>query len=68
MTESDPLLSIVETADLLGVSPATLANWRSSGSVELPRAFMVGRRPRYRRSEVLAWLEEHREEPRVTVA
>lgn len=60
----DPLLTINELAELVGVSPTTIWNWRSSNSVQLPRAYVVGKRPRYRKSEVLAWLEEHREEPR----
>ena len=61
---TDPLLTINETAELLGVAAATVHNWRSSRSVELPPAYLVGKRPRYRRSEVLTWLEDHREQPR----
>lgn len=61
---TDPLLTIRETAELIGVQPATIHNWRSSGATQLPRAYVVGKRPRYRRSEVLAWLESQREQPR----
>lgn len=46
-----------EVSDLLKVPQGTLANWRYLGKG--PRFVKVGRRVRYRRSDVEAWLELH---------
>jgi excisionase family DNA binding protein len=51
------LLTARETAELLGFAAGTIVDWAESES--LP-AFKVGGRLRFRESEVLSWLEEHR--------
>ncbi|NQW89643.1 helix-turn-helix domain-containing protein [Curtobacterium sp. VKM Ac-2861] len=49
------LVSDVDVAALLGVSPKTLANWRSAGIG--PSYFKVGGRVRYDQAVILAWLD-----------
>lgn len=44
-----------QAADHLGVSPGTLANWRSSGAVRVPFV-RLGRAVRYRRSDLERFL------------
>ncbi len=51
------LLSLRQTADMLGVSEATIYSWRHRG--EGPRGYKIGGLVRYRLSDVLAWVEEH---------
>ncbi|WP_081579023.1 helix-turn-helix domain-containing protein [Leptospirillum ferriphilum] len=51
------LLPPKETAKLLGVQEQTLAAWRLYGR-DLPYV-RVGRLIRYRKSDVLAWIEKH---------
>jgi hypothetical protein len=62
MAESPELLTEQEAAELLTVSAVTLARWRKEGIG--PRWFRLGGRPagpiRYRRDELLQWLEEQR--------
>lgn len=60
---NDPLLTVREAAALLGLSTGTLNNWRWRWNKgERPRQgpvwLKVGRGVRYRRSAVMAWLEE----------
>ncbi|WEV77730.1 helix-turn-helix domain-containing protein [Janibacter cremeus] len=43
-------------ATFLGIPVGTLYDWRCRG--EGPPAFKVGRRLRYRETDVFAWLEE----------
>lgn len=50
------LLDDKAAAELLGVSPGTLAVWRCTGRYRLP-FLKVGRKVRYRRADLLAWLE-----------
>lgn len=50
------LLSEKEAAQLLDTSPGTLSVWRSTGRYNLP-FLKVGRNVRYRRGDLLAWLE-----------
>jgi excisionase family DNA binding protein len=45
-----------QVAGLLGVSVMTLAAWRSSGRYGL-RYFKIGRLVRYRKSDLMEWLE-----------
>lgn len=45
-----------ETAAVLGLSPRTLATWRSTGRHALPYV-KVGRLVRYRAQDVAAWLQ-----------
>lgn len=50
------LLDETEAAQYLTLSPGTLSVWRSTGRYSIPFV-KVGRRVRYRRSDLLAWLE-----------
>lgn len=50
------LLDDKAAAALLDVSPGTLSVWRSTGRYALP-FLKVGRKVRYRRSDLMAWLE-----------
>ncbi len=53
--DADVLLTSAEAAKLLGISPSTLAHWRSGG-LPCPPVVRLGERTlRYRRSAVLAW-------------
>jgi excisionase family DNA binding protein len=55
---SDPLLTAREVSELLGLStPSILRRWRSG---ELPGFRLSSNVLRFRRSEIDAWLEEHR--------
>ena len=59
---SDPLqlLTPRETAELLRVKPNTLAHARSGrGSLKLRVVWMGPKTPRYRRVDVMAFLESH---------
>jgi excisionase family DNA binding protein len=51
------LLTARELAELLGFQAGTIVDWAEAGTVP---AFKIGGRLRFRESEVLAWLEEHR--------
>lgn len=55
MPADDVLLTEAEVADLLRVSQRTVRRWRNEGTG--PPALRVGRRIRYRRSAVEAWLD-----------
>ena len=46
-----------DTADLIGVTVATLADWRCSGRYSLPFR-KIGSKIYYSRRAVMAWLEE----------
>lgn len=61
--EADQLLTTAEAAELLHTPVATLRWWRHQGTG--PKAFRLGaRKVMYRRSDVLAWLEQqYRAEP-----
>ena len=50
------LLDEQAAADVLEVTPGTLSVWRSTGRYALP-FLKIGRKVRYRRSDLLAWLE-----------
>lgn len=52
----DPLLSIEEVSEILGVPVRTLYAWRQRAEVIGPRAIRVGRHLRYRPTDVDAWL------------
>jgi len=54
-TNSEQLLLPYQAAEYLGVSEQTLAEWRCVGRYNLPYV-LVGRRVRYRRSDLDAWL------------
>lgn len=57
MSELEPLLTAAQVADVLGFSAGTIVDWSERGTIP---SFKVGGRLRFRESEVLAWLEEHR--------
>ena len=50
------LIDCQETAEILGISKSALEAWRTTGRYKLPFV-KVGRNVRYRRSDVLKWLE-----------
>ncbi len=50
------LLDDKAAAAILDVSPGTLSVWRSTGRYALP-FLKVGRKVRYRRADLLAWME-----------
>ena len=53
---SRDLLNEQETAELLTLAPGTLSVWRSTGRYNIP-VIKIGRKVRYRRSDIDAWLE-----------
>lgn len=53
------LLKSSEVASLLAVSEPTLSRWRSDGTG--PRWVDLNGIPRYRREDVLEWVEERRQ-------
>ena len=53
----DPLLTIEQVSEWLGVPKGTLYQWRSRR--QGPRAIKVGGGLRYRRNEVDAYLDQH---------
>jgi len=59
------LLDEQAAAALLTVAPGTLGVWRSTGRYGLP-FLKVGRNVRYRRSDLLAWLERRTRETGTT--
>lgn len=60
--EIEPLWSRPETAEFLHLPDKTLAEWASKGIG--PRFAKVGKHCRYRRADVLEWLEAQMVEPR----
>ena len=56
MVTSEPLISITDVSELLGVPVGTLYRWRYLG--EGPPGYRIGRHVRYRRSAVEAWIEQ----------
>jgi PTS system nitrogen regulatory IIA component len=59
MTE-ERLMSIKEVAEYLQVDMSTLYLWSQRGQIP---AMKVGKMWRFRRSEIDAWLDEHRKPP-----
>jgi hypothetical protein len=53
---SRDLLNEQEAAQFLDTAPGTLSVWRSTGRYNLP-FLKVGRSVRYRRADLLAWLD-----------
>jgi len=49
------LLTTEQVAQVLGVKPATLQNWRTLGRHDLPFV-RVGRLPRYRTGDLADWI------------
>lgn len=50
------LLTGTEAAALLGIAPGTLNVWRSTGRYALPFV-KIGHNVRYRKSDLIAWLD-----------
>ena len=59
------LLDERAAADVIDVTPGTLSVWRSTGRYALP-FLKVGRKVRYRHSDLLAWLEKRTRETGAT--
>ncbi len=57
ITSSRDLLDEQQAAIVIDVTPGTLSVWRSTGRYKLP-FIKVGRKVRYRRADLEAWLEE----------
>jgi hypothetical protein len=57
--EDEPLLTEPEAAEVLRVSPRTLKRWRLASTGPKVAGY-VGRSPRYRRSDLLAYLRRGR--------
>lgn len=55
-TAPSDLLDEKPAAEFLDVSPGTLSVWRCTGRYALP-FIKVGRRVKYRRTDLIAWLE-----------
>ena len=53
---NDELLDDAQATELLGIAPGTLSVWRSTGRYDLP-FLKIGRRVKYKRSTLLAWIE-----------
>jgi len=53
-------------AQFLDNSPGTLSVWRSTGRYNLP-FIKIGRNVRYRRADLVAWLEKRTRETGATV-
>ena len=62
---SKELLDDKAAAAVLDVTPGTLSVWRSTGRYALP-FLKIGRKVRYRRSDLLAWLEKRTRETGAT--
>ena len=54
-----------EAARFLDNSPGTLSVWRSTGRYNLP-FIKIGRNVRYRRADLIAWLEKRTRETGAT--
>jgi excisionase family DNA binding protein len=57
-SEHSHLVNQKQAAQFLGLSPRTLESWRLTGNG--PAYIKVGRRVRYRRSDLEAWLDARR--------
>lgn len=55
----DPLLSIEDLAEYLGVPVTTIYDWRVDGKG--PCGVRVGRHVKFTVTDVLAWIDNHRE-------
>lgn len=55
----DPLLSVDELAEYLGVPIRTIYDWRQTGHG--PRGIRIGRHLKYAVSDVTAWIDSQRE-------
>lgn len=51
----EKLMTRKDVAEMLGLSPATLARWKWAGE-DSPPCIQIGRTVRYRREDVMQWL------------
>lgn len=58
-TGLEPLLSVEDLAEYLGIPVATIYDWRVDGKG--PRAIRVGRHVKFAVSDVNAWIAQRRE-------
>ncbi len=65
MSNQIELLTEVEAAFEIDVTPGTLSVWRSTGRYGIP-FIKIGRKVRYRKSDLLAWLESRTRESGAT--
>ena len=65
-TQPSPIMSIKETAPLVGKTEASL-RWAIHNGTAPPSAVIMGRRV-FRRDEVLAWIDRQFEEQNTTAA
>jgi excisionase family DNA binding protein len=54
-TNTDEWLSPVQVAEWLGIPLSTLYSWRHTGTA--PPAYRLGKHLRFKRAEVVAWVE-----------
>jgi excisionase family DNA binding protein len=59
--ELEPWWGTQQVADYLGVPPSTVRYWAYMGTG--PRSYKIGRRRKYKPSEVKAWCEAHADSP-----
>ena len=59
VVSDEPLISMAEVADRLGIPLQTLRAWRKYGRG--PKGYPLGRRVYFRWSEVEAWLQQLKE-------
>jgi hypothetical protein len=59
----DALIDTRQAAAVLGISPTTLEIWRSTRVQDQPAFVRVGRRVKYERQALAAWIDRHREQP-----
>ncbi|WP_423464177.1 helix-turn-helix transcriptional regulator [Promicromonospora sp. MS192] len=55
----DPLLSLDELAEYLGIPVRTIYDWRTDGKG--PRGVRIGKHVKFFHSDVRAWLDQQRE-------
>lgn len=64
-TTGADLVDEAEAANVLTVAPGTLSVWRSTGRYSLP-FIKIGRKVRYRRSDLNSWVESRTNESGAT--
>jgi excisionase family DNA binding protein len=61
--DDDEILTTEQVAELLGVSVQTIYSWsQTKVPPDRPPHYAIGRHNRYKKSEVLAWFDAHRED------
>lgn len=64
VADKPKLFNTQETAEMLGLSPATLEIWRSEGGHGLPYLKLAGGAVRYRLEDILKFLDRSRVTPK----